>query len=245
MDEEVTTTDILPVEEPAPVETEAPAEAPAEEPAEMPEDNTAELEELRDYKARNEAANAELLKLMKLNPGLTRTIRMMKEGASWEEAVARNIDVSALPVEGDPDYDKWSAAAKAREDEYNKNMEFEQTLAQNRDVSMQNLKDFAAENGMSEEQAMQFIEAHVSPILDQIAQLNFSKEFLTMIHKAVNHESKIAEAKEEGMIAGRNEQIEEKMMTPPPGDGLPKGASEGAAAPKPKKPQSYIDYLKS
>ena len=248
MEDETMTTaeDILPAAEETTAEVPAEnTEATTETAEEMPVDNTAELEELRAYKERNQAANAELIKLLKLNPTLVKTIQMMKEGATFEEAVARNIDLSALPVEGEPDYEKWSQSAKMREDEYNKGLEFENTLAQNKAKSQENLRAFADENNLSEEQAMQFVETVVSPLLDQIATLDLSKEFLTMLHKGVNHEAKIAEAKEEGMIEGKNSKIEEEIMTPPPaGDGLPKGAGSMAVE-KPAKKQDYIDYLKS
>ena len=248
MEDETMTTaeDILPAAEETTAEVPAEnTEATTETAEEMPVDNTAELEELRAYKERNQAANAELIKLLKLNPTLVKTIQMMKEGATFEEAVARNIDLSALPVEGDPDYEKWSQSAKMREEEYNKGLEFENTLAQNKAKSQENLRAFAEENNLSEEQAMQFVETVVSPLLDQIATLDLSKEFLTNIYKGVNHETKVAEAKEEGKMEGMNAKIEETMMTPPPaGDGLPKGAGSVAVAEKPQKPMSYIDKLK-
>ncbi len=228
---------------------EATTETPAEETTATPEDRIAELEaanaELQAKVDRYIENDEKLKKILRMNPGLIKAIQMMYEGASWEEAVARNVDLSAIPVEGDPDYGKWSEQAKAREEDYNKSVDFDNQLAKNREISQQNLKEFAEENGMSDEQAMQFITDHVSPLLDMIATLNFTKEFLTMIHKAVNHESKVAEARDEGMIEGKNAKIEEEIMTPPPaGDGLPKGGN-AMAAEKPQKKQSYIDYLKS
>lgn len=248
MDEEnvnPTPEDILPTDAAAEAPAEMPEEVPAAEaPVEEPDD-TNELEELRDYKARNEAANQELVKLMRLNPALVKTLSMMKEGASFEEAVARNIDLSALPVEGDPDYDKWSARIKEREDELAKSSEYENTINANREISQQNLREFAAENGMSEDQAWDFVATHISPLLDDLASLKFSKEFMTMIHKAVNHEAKVEEAKNEGITEGRNQKIEEEIMVEPPaGDGLP-SAPSAAVMPKAPKKQSYVDYLKS
>jgi len=203
------------------------------------------ISDLEDYRNRNEMSNAELIKLARQNPGLIRTLQMMKEGASWEEAVARNVDLSAIPIEGDPDYEKWAANAKARDEEYGKAQEWEQTLAANKEVSQQNRKDFAEENVMSMEQAMEFVEKHLSPILDELSNLNFSKNFLKMIHAAVTKEADVAAAKEEGMLEGKNAKIEETIMTPPPaGDGLPKGASAGAVPEMPKAKPSYIDSLK-
>ena len=247
MEDETMTTaeDILPAAEETTAEVPAEnTEATTETAEEMPVDNTAELEELRAYKERNQAANAELIKLLKLNPTLVKTIQMMKEGATFEEAVARNIDLSALPVEGDPDYEKWSQSAKMREDEYNKGLEFENTLAQNKAKSQENLRAFADKNNLTEEQASDFVASTLSPMLDKLASLDFDIDFLDFVWKSVKHEEKIAEAKEEGMIEGKNSKIEEEIMTPPPaGDGLPKGAGSMTVE-KPAPKPSYIDSLK-
>lgn len=209
---------------------------------------------LEDYVERDKVKNSRILQLAKQNPALVKIIQMLDEGFDMEEAVARNIDLSAFPRPGDENYDEWLAnpdyskvaeQAKTRENEYNQGVEFENTLAQNKIKSQQNLKDFADENGLSEDQAMEFISSVVSPLLDKIATLDFDKDFLAMLYKGVNHEQDVASAKEEGVIAGKNANIEEIMQPAPSGDGLPKASSASAEAnPKPTKKEDYIDYLK-
>lgn len=200
------------------------------------------MSELEDYRDRNEVSNSELIKIARLNPGLIKTIQMMKEGASWEEAVARNVDLSAIPTEGEPDYEKWAKSASERESEYNRILDEEERLTQNRQNSIQNLKDFAAENGWSEEQTADFYTKIVSPTLEAIANLDFSIDFYKTLHKAITAEEEKAAAMEDGILKGKNMTAEEIMQPEVSGDGLPK-ASSTVESPAPTKKKSYIESL--
>ncbi|HHU35570.1 MAG TPA: hypothetical protein GXZ49_10190 [Bacteroidetes bacterium] len=179
------------------------------------------LNTLIEFKVKSSEANKILSEIFDANPELGLVVKDMRDGATFREAMARHIDPSELtPIEGDPDYEGWSKnkseriaaleERKKREDDFNANLE----------LSAAAIKEFAAENNMTDEQASTFL----APFDDMLAEINsgkITKETLIKFKRIMDYEKDVEAARKEGLMAGRNENITAKREKAPKGDGLP------------------------
>lgn len=178
------------------------------------------MDELEGYKGSSEAANQKLIEVMDANPELVDMIRDLANGATPAEAIARNFDLDELtPKEGEPDYESW---AKNKEMRLAKKSEMEarnKEYQDNLSASEANVREFAAENNMSEEEAGKMLEEIESLFADIVAG-KISKEFIAKMRKALTADQEKQEAVEMAKIEGKNEAIVAKKV--PVGDGIPK-----------------------
>lgn len=71
----------------------------------------------------------------------------------------------------------------------------------------------------------------------------FTEETIGMALNAITHDADVENANSEGVIAGRNAQIEEKLRKPKAGDGIPHLAgSNNNPAPQEKRGHTIFDY---
>jgi len=211
------------------------------------QDNTAELEELRKYKADQEQANQIIMDALDAEPVLAKIIQDIVNGATFREAVARHIDPEDLVAsEEDPDYEAWSKNKELRISELNKRKEFEETMSKNREMTAREIRDFATEQGMVEEQAIEFL-GKVDELFSNVYAGLIDRKTLAFLKKAIDADQMVEEARQEGEIAGRNAKITEKIAPSKVGDGLPKvAASEDVQRPEPPvKKKGYIERLMS
>lgn len=228
-----------PIEE-APLE-EAPIEAEA-----VPEDLQAKISELEAYKAANEESNQKIMDVLDAEPVLAKIIQDISMGATFREAIARHIDPEELiAMEGDPDFESWEKNRTSRTEEMIKRKQFSDELAANQEMTKAEIREFATENNMSQEQAVEFL-GKIDEMLSGLYAGKIDRKTLAFLKKAVDADQMVADAKEEGEIAGRNAKIKETIAPAKVGDGLPKiTASEDNPTPEPPKKQSYIDRLKN
>ena len=204
----------------------------------------AENKELLAYKDANEKANQKIMDALDAEPVLAKIIQDISMGASFQAAIARHIDPEDIVAqEGDPDYNAWEENRKARSEEMGKRKEFADRLAANQEMTKAEIKAFAEENGMSNEQAIEFL-GQVDELFKNIYDGLIDRKTLALLKKAVDADQMVAEAREEGQIEGRNAKIKETIAPTKVGDGLPKIAtSEDNPTPEPPKKVSYIDRL--
>lgn len=80
-------------------------------------------------------------------------------------------------------------------------------------------------------------------IADEAIVGKISVESIDMALKALGHDADVAAAHDEGMVAGRNSKIAEKLRKPKGGDGTPQLAGSNNAATAPvRKPMNIFDY---
>lgn len=207
------------------------AEATDDETEKDTEDANKEVESLKEYKKRNEEANETLIEVFDQYPEIPAFIRDLDRGASLAEAFARNFDHDDLKsFEGEPDYEGWDKARKERMDKKKKSQEFAQTLDSNIDFSRSEMDAFRQENKLSEQQAQSFVDG-LNELLDSVYNGKVDRKFLGMILKAQNADREIADARKQGEIKGRNENIEAKRADKEKkvGDGLPNLTGKGDA----------------
>lgn len=135
-------------------------------------------------------------------------------------------------AEANKDYVERVANSKKLDEEYEKNM----------DNTLETLRQFQSERGMTDEQIDQVVEFLLGVVRDGVMG-KFSNETLDMACKALNYDADVAAAGEEGEVAGRNAKITEKLRKSNKGDGTaPLGGKNGQGhSSSPQKNQSIFD----
>lgn len=223
----------MPIEQPMDV-------APEEDP------NLSKIADLEKYKATMEEANQKIMDVLDAEPVLAKIIQDISMGASFREAIARHIDPEDLTAQSDdPDFEGWEKNRAARADEMGKRKEFNDKLSANREMTISEIKAFAEETGKSPEQMIEFM-GNVDELFSNVYAGLIDRKTLTLLEKAITADEAVAEAKEDGIVEGRNAKIKETMVPAKVGDGLPKiAASQDNATAEPPVRKGYIERIKS
>ena len=137
-------------------------------------------------------------------------------------------------AEANKDYVERVAKSRQLDEEYEKNM----------DASLETLRQFQEERGMSDEQIDAVVDAVLTVVRDGVMG-KFSKETLAMFVNAINHDSDVASASEEGRVAGRNDKIVEGLRKRDKGDGTAPLNGKNGGAPKNKRNMDIFDFAKA
>lgn len=194
--------------------------------------------ELEGYRGREKS----LSDMFAADPRSAQFLTDMHNGTDPVLGLVRNFGVEIKDVLDDPemqdkiaeankDYVERVANSKKLDEEYEKNM----------DNTLETLRQFQAERGMSDEQIDQVVGFLLGVVRDGVMG-KFSTETLDMACKALNYDADVAAAGEEGEVAGRNAKITENLRKSNKGDGTaPLGGKNGQGTNAPQKPQSMFD----
>lgn len=120
----------------------------------------------------------------------------------------------------DPDAAKQIADAETEYlDRVTKSRELDAEYERNMSTSLETLRQFQSEQGLSDDQLDEVAAALIGIVRDGVMG-KFAPETLVMILKAINHDTDVANASQEGEVAGRNARIKEQLRTSAKGDGL-------------------------
>lgn len=145
--------------------------------------------------------------------------------------VLDNPEMQDKIAEANREYVERVARSKQLDEEYEKNME----------VSLETLRQFQEERGMSDEQIDAVADAMLTVVKDGVMG-KFSRETLEMFVNAINHDSDVANASEEGRVAGRNAKIVEGLRKQNKGDGTSPLNGKNGGAPKNKRNMDIFDF---
>lgn len=194
--------------------------------------------ELEGYRSREKS----LSDMFAADPRSAQFLTDMHNGIDPVLGLVRNFGMEIKDVLDDPemqdkiaeankDYLERVANSKKLDEEYEKNM----------DTTLETLRQFRAERGMSDEQIDKLVELLLGIVRDGVMG-KFSTETLDMASKALNYDADVAAAGEEGEIAGRNAKVVEKLRKSKKGDGTaPIGGKNGQGAAPTRKEQSMFD----
>lgn len=197
------------------------------------------VKDLEGYRDRGTIANQKLIALFEAEPQIADVVSAMIGGATLRSALARHIGIEDLaPEEGDPDYAAWDKNNKERLERVEKTNQFNKEFNENVAFSEKSVKEFAEENKLEPEEAEKIL-GEFDDMLKDIYRGRITKETLTKIMRAVKHDEAVKEAKEEGVIAGKNEAISEKVKKEvPKDDGMPVVKKSGETTEeKPEEPE--------
>lgn len=121
------------------------------------------------------------------------------------------------------------------------NDEYEAQYERNFPESIRNIESWMQETGHSEEDVDKALET-LTKICGDFILGKFTPETVEMILKALNHDSDVAAAAEEGEIAGRNARIEEKLRKGREGDGTRPLGGRNETPSQPKGAQNMFDW---
>lgn len=188
------------------------------------------LDELEGYQSSTSEATQKLEQVLNEAPELVAIIRDIGKGASFTEALSRNIDVDELtPMEGDPDYEAWNQNLEGRKKSRAEKEAMHKQYSENIDMSISEVKQFAEENGMSEPDTKKFLSS-MNELIADVVDGKLTRSTLVRMQKALNYDMDVQEAAKTAEISAKNEKIEAKRETDKKkakGDGLPNLTSQG------------------
>lgn len=196
-------------------------------------------QELDGYKSREK----KLSDMFAADPRSAQFLTDMYKGEDPILGLVRNFGVEIKDVLDDPEMqDKIAEANKEYVERVARSKKLDEEYEQNFKTTLETLRQFQAERGMSDAQIDQVANYLVGVVRDGVMG-KFSVETLDMACKAINHDADVAAAGEEGEVAGRNAKIMEKLRKSAKGDGTsPLGGKngQGASAPQSRR-QSIFD----
>lgn len=172
-------------------------------------------QELNNYREREKA----LSDMFAADPRSAQYLTDMARGNDPVLGLIRNFGVEIKDVLDDPE--KQEEIAKANKEYVErvaKSKDLDEEYERNMDVTLDTLRQFQSERGMSDEQIDAVVDFLLGIVRDGVMG-KFSPETLDMAVKALNHDTDVAMASEEGEIAGRNAKIVEKLRKAERGDG--------------------------
>lgn len=169
----------------------------------------------------------------------------MREGNDPVLGLVKRFGVEVKDVLDDPamqekikeanqEYLDRVAKSKKLDEEYDRNMEI--TLSKT-------LPEYQQQNGLSDEEIDNICAAWLQIVRDGVMG-KLTTETLTLIANALNHDVDVANAQEEGEVAGRNAKIDMKLRKPQQGDGITTLNGRNSAPRQNIKSQSIFDLAR-
>ncbi len=172
--------------------------------------------ELADYKAQEK----ELSDMFGADPRNAQFLADMHNGKDPVLELVRNYGVEIKDVLDDPKMqDKIAEANKEYVERVAKSKALDEEYERNMDETLETLRRFQAERGLTDEQIDAVVDALLRIVRDGVMG-KFDIETLDMMAKAIDHDADVDIAAEEGRIAGRNDKIIESLRKSGKGDGV-------------------------
>ena len=151
-----------------------------------------------------------------------RSAQFLNDWRNGEDPVlglVRTFGIEIKDVLDDPDMQEQIAEAnKEYVERISKSKKLDEEYEQNMDVTLETLRLFQSERGMTDAQIDAVMDILLNIVTDGVMG-KFSVETLDMACKAINHDEDVANATEEGEIAGRNSKVVERLRKSNKGDG--------------------------
>lgn len=179
------------------------------------DDYDAGEQELNGYKDREKAFSD----LFTSDPRSAKFLTDWKNGKNPAVALVEMFGDDFVEELKDPDKQQELAqASKDFAERVAKEKEYDEEYTKNIDASREMIEQLQQEEGLSDEDIDRAMEYLVGIMKDGILG-KFSKESVLMALNALDHDSDVAAAEEEGRVAGRNTKIQEKLRQRDKGDG--------------------------
>lgn len=152
------------------------------------------------------------------DPRSARWLTSWKRGEDPAIALIRELGSDIKEIIDDPE--RQEEVAKANKDfaeRVAKEKEYEELYKKNLDESLSYIDKLKSE-GMSDDEIDRIMEFVITIVRDGLMG-KFTPETIEMARKALNHDSDVAAAEEEGVVRGKNTRIDEKLRKGKKGDG--------------------------
>lgn len=194
-------------------------------------------QDLNGYKDREKAMSD----MFAADPRSAQFLADMHNGQDPYVGLVKNFGVNIEDVLHDPKMQEQIAEAnKEYVERVAKSRKLDEEYEKNMDASLETLRQFQEERGMSDDQIDEVFGALITVIRDGVMG-KFSKETLAMFVNAINHDSDVASASEEGRVAGRNDKIVEGLRKRAKGDGTAPLSGKNGNASMARRSQNMFD----
>lgn len=195
-------------------------------------------QELEGYKGREK----QLSDMFAADPRSAQFLSDMHRGEDPVLGLVRNFGIEIKDVLDDPDMQEQIAEAnKEYVERIAKSKELDEEYDRNMDATLETLRQFQEERGMTDDDVDSVVDFLLGVVRDGVMG-KFSAETLDMACKAMNYESDVAAAGEEGEIAGRNARITERLRKSNKGDGTsPIGGKNSQGGSRGGRPRSIFE----
>ena len=169
----------------------------------------------------------------------------MREGKDPVMGLVSRFGMEVKDVLDDPEMqDKIKEANQEYLDRVAKSRELDEEYSRNMDTTLQTLSQYQEEMQLSDDEIDEICAAWLGIVRDGVMG-KLSRETITLMANALNHDSDVANAQEQGKVAGRNSRIVEQLRKSKQGDGIT--ALNGRNNPGGKagqKPKSVFDMAR-
>lgn len=194
-------------------------------------------QDLNGYKDREKAMSD----MFAADPRSAQFLADMHNGQDPFVGLVKNFGVNIEDVLHDPKMQEQIAEAnKEYVERVAKSRKLDEEYEKNMDASLETLRQFQEERGMSDDQIDAVVDAVLTVVRDGVMG-KFSKETLAMFVNAINHDSDVASASEEGRVAGRNDKIVEGLRKRAKGDGTAPLSGKNGDASMARRSQNMFD----
>lgn len=180
------------------------------------------------------------------NPQAAFFLNDMREGKDPVMSLVRRLGIDVKNVLDDPDMqDEIEKANKDYIDRVAKSRQLDEEYERNLETTLnKTLPEYMQQHGMSEEEIDKICAAWIQIVNDGILG-KLTSETITLIANALNHDTDVANAQEEGEVTGRNSKIVEKMRNSKKGDGIQNlNGRNGTPSQRADKLQSVFDLAR-
>ena len=187
-----------------------------------------------------------LSNMFRENPQAAFILNDMREGKDPVTSLVRRLGIQVKDVMDDPAMqDKIEEANKEYLDRVAKSKQLDEEYDSNLQTTLnKTLPEYMHQHGLSEEDIDAICAAWIQIVNDGIMG-KLTPETITLIANALNHDADVANAQEEGEVAGRNAKIVEKMRNSKKGDGITNlNGRNGTPSQKANKQQSVFDLAR-
>lgn len=187
--------------------------------------------QLGEYKDREQ----KLSDMFSADPRSAQFLASWRNGEDPAVGLIRLFGMDIKDAIDDPEMqDKIAAANKEFVERVAKEKDLEEEYKTNLQASLEEIDAFQAEHGLSDDEVDNVMEFLAGIVRDGILG-KFSRETMDMGLKAINHDTDVTEAGEEGEVRGKNAKITERLRKRDEGDGTPSldGKNGGATGGKP------------
>lgn len=181
-------------------------------------------QDLSGYKDREKAMSD----MFAADPRSAQFLADMHNGNDPYVGLVKNFGIEIQDVLDDPEMqEKIAEANREYVERVAKSKELDEEYERNMAVTLETLRRYQQEHGMTDEQIDAVIDALLRIVRDGVMG-KFDVDTLDMMVKAIDHDADVDIAAEEGRIAGRNDKIVESLRKSNMGDGVsPLGGKNG------------------
>ncbi|MDE5868785.1 MAG: hypothetical protein K2H18_01010 [Muribaculaceae bacterium] len=167
-----------------------------------------------------------------------------REGGDPVMGLVRRFGTEVKDILDDPAMqDKIEAANKEYLDRVAKSKELDAEYESNMDATLETLRKYQEQEGVSDEDIDNICAAWLQIVRDGVMG-KLTTETITLISNALNHDTDVADAREEGEVKGKNSRIVEKMRKQKMGDGTMPLSGRNNSGGGDQKPKSVFDLAR-